>query len=159
MIDPNKPDYGNTPASSGRPAFLYSPGNPRAVPHVTIVTPFYNEGPVFHETAESVFRQSFQQWEWIIVNDASSDATALEILNLYRLKDPRVRVVDQPVNQGPSAARNAAFRLAAAVTSSISTATTCSNRPPLRSGCGTWNLTGNAGSSRDSPLDSAPKRI
>ena len=114
MIDPNKPDYGNTPASSRRPAFAYAPANRQAAPAVTIVTPFYNEGPIFHETARSVFHQSFQQWEWIIVNDASTDAAAVEILGAYRVKDPRVRVIDQPVNQGPSAARNVGFRLAAA---------------------------------------------
>jgi glycosyltransferase involved in cell wall biosynthesis/GT2 family glycosyltransferase len=113
MIDPNKPDYEDTPASLRRPAFSYAPASGEAAPLVTIVTPFYNEGPVFHETARSVFHQSFQQWEWIIVNDASTDATALEILDEYRRKDLRLRVIDQGVNQGPGAARNVAFRLAA----------------------------------------------
>jgi glycosyltransferase involved in cell wall biosynthesis/GT2 family glycosyltransferase len=114
MIDPNSPDYEDTPASPRRAPFSYAPVGSQVVPQVTIVTPFYNEGAIFHETAQSVFRQSFQQWEWIIVNDASTDPDALEVLRPYRGQDPRVRVIDQEINQGPSAARNVAFRLAAA---------------------------------------------
>jgi hypothetical protein len=64
MIDPNNPDYANTPASAQRPGYNYSPAEPRAVPAATIVTPFYNTGPIFYETACSIMRQSFQQWEW-----------------------------------------------------------------------------------------------
>jgi glycosyltransferase involved in cell wall biosynthesis len=112
VIDLENPDYGNTPASPSRPEFSYALADPTAPPQVTIVTPFYNEGPVFHETARSILRQSFQQWEWIIVNDASTDTAALEVLAGYRTMDRRIRVVDQTVNQGPSAARNVAFLLA-----------------------------------------------
>lgn len=111
MIDVSKPDFENTPASTRRPEFSYSLADPLARPQVTIVTPFYDEGPVFHETARSVFRQSFQQWEWIIVNDAATDAAALEVLAEYRTRDRRIHVVDQAANQGPSAARNLAFRM------------------------------------------------
>ena len=89
--------------------------DPAAPPAVTIVTPFYNTGAIFHETARSVFRQSFQQWEWLIVNDGSTRPEALAILDEYRhLDDPRIRVIDLPTNQGPSAARNRAFREARA---------------------------------------------
>ena len=75
------------------------------------MTPFYNTGPIFHNTARSVLRQSFQQWEWLIVNDGSTVPEALAVLDDYRrLDDPRIRVIDMPTNQGPSAARNRAFR-------------------------------------------------
>jgi glycosyltransferase involved in cell wall biosynthesis len=112
VIDTRAPDYQNSPASSQRPDFSYALADPAAAPQITVVTPFYNEGPVFHETARSVLRQSFQQWEWIIVNDASTETASLEILAHYRTLDPRIRVVDQTVNQGPSAARNVAFQMA-----------------------------------------------
>ena len=115
MIDPNNPDYTNTPASDQRPAYGYAPAAPTAPPVVTIVTPFYNTGTIFHETARSIMRQSFQQWEWVIVNDGSTRPEALAILDEYRhADDPRIRVIDLPTNQGPSAARNQAFREARA---------------------------------------------
>ncbi len=114
MIDPNSPDYTNTPASDQRPRYDYRPVDPTVPPAVTIVTPFYNTGAIFHETARSVMRQSFQQWEWIIVNDGSTDPEALALLDSYRNKDTRIRVIDLPTNQGPSTARNRAFREARA---------------------------------------------
>ena len=115
MIDPENPDYTNTPASDRRPVYSYAPADPAVPPAATIVTPFYNTGAIFHETARSVFRQSFQQWEWLIVNDNSTRPEALAILDEYRrLDDPRIRVIDLPTNQGPSAARNRAFREARA---------------------------------------------
>ena len=40
-----------------------------AAPVVSVITPYYNTGRMFLETAESLLRQSLQQWEWIIVND------------------------------------------------------------------------------------------
>ena len=109
MIDPNRPDYTNTPASDGRPGYGYRPLDPTTPPVATIVTPFYNTGAIFHDTARSVFRQSFQQWEWIIVNDGSTNPEALAILDSYRNKDDRIRVINLPVNQGISAGRNTGY--------------------------------------------------
>ncbi|MCC6396857.1 MAG: glycosyltransferase [Bacteroidetes bacterium] len=112
MIDPRKPDFKNPPASPSRPAYLYRAVNPSAPACVSIVTPFFNTGEEFHETARSVFGQSLQQWEWIIVNDASTDARTLEMLQTYRTMDPRIRVLDHDVNRGLSASRNTGFRAA-----------------------------------------------
>ena len=111
MIDPNSPDYTNTPASDRRPVYGYAPADTTAPPVATIVTPFYNTGAIFHETARSILRQSLQQWEWLIVNDGSTRPEALAVLDEYRhLADSRIRVIDLPGNQGPSAARNRAFQ-------------------------------------------------
>ncbi|MBI3245237.1 MAG: glycosyltransferase [Deltaproteobacteria bacterium] len=112
MIDPARPDYTNTPVSPQRPQFLYAPVESDAPPAVTIVTPFYNTGPVFRETACSVLQQSFQQWEWLIVNDGSTDPDALALLEPYRHSDPRIRVIDHTVNKGLSTARNTGFAAA-----------------------------------------------
>jgi glycosyltransferase involved in cell wall biosynthesis len=109
MIDPSRPDFDDTPASERRAAFTYAPTDPAAAPVVTIVTAFYNTGAIFHETARSVLRQSFQQWEWVIVNDASRDPSALAVLEQYRRRDPRIRVIDHETNRGPGAARNTGF--------------------------------------------------
>ena len=109
MIDPKSPDYTNTPASDRRPVYGYAPVDPITPPAATIVTPFYNTGAIFHETARSVLRQSFQQWEWIIVNDGSTNPEALAILDSYRDKDARIRVIDHEVNQGLSTGRNTGY--------------------------------------------------
>ncbi len=112
MIDPANPDFANTPASSQRPSFGYAPADPDAAPVVSVVTPFYNTGPVFHETAQSVLKQSLQQWEWLIINDGSTDPDALAILEQYRRGDPRIHVIDHEQNRGLSAARNTGYAAA-----------------------------------------------
>ncbi|MCC5835294.1 MAG: glycosyltransferase [Opitutales bacterium] len=107
MIDPLAPDYSNTPASSSRYYGRYTALEPKAQPVVTILTAFYNTSSVFEETAESVFKQTLQQWEWLIINDCSTDPEALKVLDKYRnSEDPRIRVIDMPENGGPSRARN-----------------------------------------------------
>jgi glycosyltransferase involved in cell wall biosynthesis len=79
-----------------------------SVPAVSIITAYYNTGPIFMETVQSVLAQSLQQWEWVIVNDGSDDRVALAALEPLRLgADPRIRVLDQP-NYGLPGARNAA---------------------------------------------------
>lgn len=110
MINPGKTDYKNTPASPQRATFGYVPADKAAKPVVTIVTPFYNGTSIFYETAESVFRQSLQQWEWLIINDGSTTPEALKLLEEFGRKDPRIRVVNHPRNLGLSAARNTGFR-------------------------------------------------
>jgi len=113
MLDTTLPDYSNTPASNQRPIFGYTPLDPGCTPRVTIITPFYNTSEIFHETAVSVFRQSFQQWEWLIINDGSTDPASLALLEAYRHRDPRIRVIDHEHNRGLSAARNTGFQQAA----------------------------------------------
>lgn len=112
MIDPQNPNYSDTPISQERPVFNYRPADPNESPAATIVTPFHNTGPVFHETAQSILQQSLQQWEWLIINDGSDDPQSLSILNEYRHCDSRIRVIDHETRKGPSAAKNTGFRAA-----------------------------------------------
>src|SRR5712691_115856 len=114
MIDPTYPDYTNVPGSPQRPSFGYAPSDPTVSPCVTIVTPFYNTGPIFHKTARSVLQQSLQQWEWLIINDGSTDPESLAVLESYRQSDPRIRSINHSSNRGPSAARNTGFQAAQA---------------------------------------------
>ncbi len=119
MIDPRSPNFESTPFSAHRPRWSYASGlgaeDLGRAPAATILTPFFNVGRVFHDTARCVLGQSLQNFEWIIVNDASTKPEALEVLDEYRAlsrRDPRVRVVDHPVNRGPSATRNTGYALA-----------------------------------------------
>lgn len=106
MINPNNPDYENTPVSPKRPKYEYVLKNKNVKPLVSIITPFYNTGEIFYETAQSIMQQSFQQWEWIIVNDGSTDPNSLEILAYINNLDERVKVVHHVKNCGRSVARN-----------------------------------------------------
>ncbi len=90
-------------ASPVREPLPHSP----AEPAVSIITPYYNTGALFEQTVAAVRAQTLQQWEWLIVNDGSTDAGALHVLEPLRGGDPRIRVIDQP-NSGLPAARNAA---------------------------------------------------
>lgn len=119
MIDPRQPEYDNTPVSPRRPRFEYAQlegSEPAHLPPVaTIITPFYNVGEVFHETARCVLGQSLQRFEWIIVNDASTDPESLRVLERYRelsRTDGRIRVLDHAVNHGLAATRNTGYRAA-----------------------------------------------
>ena len=45
-------------------------------PKVSIITPSYNSSEFIEETIKSVLDQTFQDWEWLITDDKSSDNTA-----------------------------------------------------------------------------------
>lgn len=106
MIDLQDPDYTNTPSSPRRPWYGYAPADRTVTPAVTLVTPFFNSGQIFEETVESVLRQSLQQFEWIIVDDASDDPESLSILQRQALRDSRIHVLRNGVRGGPGSARN-----------------------------------------------------
>ncbi|MDA0739823.1 MAG: glycosyltransferase family A protein [Nitrospirae bacterium] len=110
MINPDDPNFSNTPASCQRPAFGYQLKVNGTKPYVSIVTPFYNAGFIFHETVQSVLQQSFQQWEWIIIDDGSTDPKSVKILHSYRDGDPRIQVYTQSKNTGNCTARNIGVR-------------------------------------------------
>lgn len=74
-------------------------------PTVSIVICAYNAAPFLRETLESVFAQTYQDYEIIVVNDGSTDHTD-QVITPYL---NRLTYLKQP-NSGPGAARNTAFR-------------------------------------------------
>lgn len=74
---------------------------------ITIVVPAFNAAPWIAECLDSILAQSFDDWQAIIVDDGSTDATA-DIAAEYALRDKRIRLMSRP-NGGPSAARNTAL--------------------------------------------------
>jgi glycosyltransferase involved in cell wall biosynthesis len=75
-----------------------------------VVIPFRDPGAFFREAIESVIAQTYDTWELILVDDASSDGST-EVAREYAQRDPkRIRVVRQSSNVGASAARNAGIR-------------------------------------------------
>ena len=63
-----------------------------APPLVSVITPVYNGGAYLEECIESVLSQSWRHWEYVIVDNCSSDRTG-EIAEIYAGKDERIRVV------------------------------------------------------------------
>ncbi len=78
---------------------------------VSIITPAYNCSKTIRFTFNSIFAQSFPDWEWIIIDDCSSDKT-LEVLKLIEKSDQRVRVLQTRQNGGAAVARNVGINAA-----------------------------------------------
>ncbi len=69
---------------------------------ISVVIPLYNKEKQIANTLRTVFAQSFQEFEILIVNDGSTDNSVNEVL---KLNDSRIRLLHQ-ANAGVSAARN-----------------------------------------------------
>jgi len=59
----------------------------------------HNGGEYLKETIESVLNQTFNDFEFLIINDCSTDKTA-SILKKYAEQDPRIKIIDNPKNIG-----------------------------------------------------------
>lgn len=79
------------------------------MPAVSVLMPAYNVEPYVREAIRSALAQTFTDFELIVVDDGSTDATAAIAKSLAR-EDPRVRLVQQS-NRGLAGARNAALRV------------------------------------------------
>ena len=62
-----------------------------SVPFVSIVTPVYNGAAYLADCIESVLAQTYTNWEYIIVDNRSTDSTP-DIASAYARRDPRIRV-------------------------------------------------------------------
>ncbi len=77
---------------------------------VSIITPVYNGEKYISETIESVIKQTYLDWEMIVVDDGSKDGSAA-IVRLYAEKESRITLLQQP-NGGSASARNNGIRYA-----------------------------------------------
>ena len=80
------------------------------MPFFSIIIPCYNQAHFLSDCLDSLLVQEFQDWEAIVVNDGSTDATNAVALS-YTKTDSRIKLVTQP-NGGLSAARNQGIRSA-----------------------------------------------
>lgn len=71
---------------------------------VSIIVPIYNGASVLKRCIDSILRQSYTEWELLLLNDGSKDES-LQICTTYAQMDNRVRVIDK-TNEGVSATRN-----------------------------------------------------
>jgi glycosyltransferase involved in cell wall biosynthesis len=78
-------------------------------PLVSIVTPVYNGAEFLSECIESVLAQTYENWDYTIVNNCSTDGSK-NIAHDYAARDPRIRVVDNADFLPVLANHNAALR-------------------------------------------------
>ena len=72
---------------------------------VSIITPLFNSRKTIKETFNSVLFQSFTKWEWIVVDDCSTDGSFDYIYELAK-GDSRINIFKTSKNSGTASARN-----------------------------------------------------
>jgi glycosyltransferase involved in cell wall biosynthesis len=75
------------------------------MPRVTVVTATYNWSSVLPYSIGSVLRQSFQDWEHLVIGDGCTDDSG-EVVARVANGDPRVRWINLPQNNGEQSAPN-----------------------------------------------------
>lgn len=61
---------------------------------ISFITPIYNTGNKLYTAYESLTRQTYPNWEWVIVNDSSDEGKTFKIAEEIASKDPRVKLYD-----------------------------------------------------------------
>ena len=78
---------------------------------VSIITPTFNSAKYIAETIQSVQKQTYPNWEMIIVDDCSQDKT-VDIIQNFMEDDHRIHLVQLNKNSGAGVARNNAINVA-----------------------------------------------
>ena len=73
---------------------------------VTVLTTLYNKAPYVEEAVRSILGNTFTDFEFLVVDDASTDG-GLEKVKV--IGDPRIRILESEVNTGRAAAANRGF--------------------------------------------------
>lgn len=76
---------------------------------VSIIMPAYNTAEYIEESIESVLKQTYENWELIIVDDCSTDNTKERV---SRYSDSRMKIFGNEKNSGAAHSRNRALQLA-----------------------------------------------
>ena len=77
---------------------------------ISVIVPVYNVEQYLKRCLDSLLKQSYENFEILLVNDGSTDSSSL-ICEDYAKRDERIRVLHQ-MNAGPSAARNTGITFA-----------------------------------------------
>jgi glycosyltransferase involved in cell wall biosynthesis len=65
---------------------------------ISVILPVYNGRPFLQQSVQSVLDQSFEDFEFLILDDCSTDPACWEYLS--RLEDPRIQLLRNQVNKG-----------------------------------------------------------
>lgn len=80
------------------------------MPKLSIIVPVYNVEKYLGRCLDSILRQTFSDFELLLVNDGSTDGST-EICDIYAKNDARIRIIHQS-NSGQGMARNAGLSVA-----------------------------------------------
>lgn len=80
-------------------------------PLVSIITSYYNGNEFMEQTINCVLNQTFQSWEWIIVDDGSTKQEAIDYLKEIEKKDNRIKIYHKE-NGGLALGRDYAIKYA-----------------------------------------------
>ena len=78
---------------------------------VSIICPVYNSEQYLKDMLNSVQNQTYENWELLLIDDASDDAS-VEIIHAYAQDDSRIQLIRLEKNQGAAVARNKGMELA-----------------------------------------------
>ena len=92
----------------GKSGRFYNPVAPDT-PIVSIISSFYNVGHYFEENYQSIVNQTFQSFEWIIVDDCSTHPESIALFESLSQRTPKIKTLSHDCNQGVSAGRNTAI--------------------------------------------------
>lgn len=76
---------------------------------ISVIIPLYNKENYIIDTLQSALKQTFKDFELLIINDCCTD-TSLQLVNA--VKDPRIKIINHPNNKGLSASRNTGIKAA-----------------------------------------------
>ena len=78
-------------------------------PTISVILPTHNRAHLLPDTIRSIVRQTFEDWELVIVDDASTDNTP-QVAQEFAASDSRIRYHRNKTNQGPAVSRNTAIQ-------------------------------------------------
>jgi glycosyltransferase involved in cell wall biosynthesis len=84
-----------------------------STPMLSVVMPVYNNAPYLDSAIASVLNQSFRDFEFVVLDNGSQDAS-VEILRRWAARDDRIRLIEEPEPLGIAGSSNAATRHARA---------------------------------------------
>ena len=74
-------------------------------PRISVVLPVYNGEKYLNESVQSILNQTLKDFEFIIINDSSTDNT-LKIIKNYKKRDKRIILINNKINKGASESLN-----------------------------------------------------
>jgi glycosyltransferase involved in cell wall biosynthesis len=78
---------------------------------ISVLLPVYNAGFPLRSAIESILSQDYHEFEFLIIDDASTDGS-VEIIQKYERHDPRIRAIFHSSNQGLAATLNEGLHIA-----------------------------------------------
>ena len=80
-------------------------------PKISVIMAVYNSEKFLNESINSILNQTFKDFEFIIINDCSTD-NSLKIIKEFIKKDNRIKLINNERNLGAAGTRNEGLKIA-----------------------------------------------